>query len=167
MLRVLLAVLLMFHGMVHFTGLARAFLPAHVPIFKTYINKSTGLDWALAGTFFVLSGLLLLLNNEYWWGVGGIAILISQVLIVFNWHDARFGTVANVILAIAVYIGMTMWDFQERYITAEERTREQVVTLPEQHVEAQYATRLLRPLNWSNAATVSEASDRSVCPTMI
>jgi len=145
MLRVLLAVLLMFHGMVHFTGLARAFLPAHVPIFKTYINKSTGLDWALAGTFFVLSGLLLLLNNEYWWGVGGIAILISQVLIVFNWHDARFGTVANVILAIAVYIGMTMWDFQVRYITAVERTDEQVLTLPEQHIGEQDLALFVQP----------------------
>lgn len=145
MLRVLLAMLLIFHGLVHFTGLARAFLPAHVPIFKTYINKSTGLDWALAGTFFVLSGLLLLLNNEYWWGVGGIAILISQVLIVFNWHDARFGTVANVILAIAVYFGMTMWDFQARYITAQERTSEQVVKLPEQHIGEQSATLLQQP----------------------
>lgn len=144
MLRILLVVLLVFHGVVHFTGLARAFLPAHVPIFKTYINKSTGLDWALAGTFFILSGLLLLLNNEYWWGVAGIAILISQILIVFNWHDARFGTVANVILAIAVYFGMTMWDFQARYITAEQRSSEQVVTLPEQHIGDQDPT-LLQP----------------------
>jgi len=146
MLRTLLGILLVVHGLVHFTGLIRAFLPAHVPIFTTYINKPTGIDWALAGTLFILAGILLFTRNEYWWMVAGIAILISQILIVFNWHDARFGTVANVILLIAAFTGASVWDFRSRYTAAVERTITQAHRLPEQRIVDQDIAALPRPV---------------------
>ncbi|MEO8069614.1 MAG: DUF6544 family protein [Flavobacteriales bacterium] len=130
MLRSLLAVLLIVHGVVHFTGLIRAYLPARVPSFTTYINKPTGLDWALAGSLFIMAGVLLSVNNGSWWMVAGIATLISQILIILNWHDARFGTVANIILLIAAFTGAAVWDFRTRYTAAVERTSEQFHAAP-------------------------------------
>ena len=129
MLKLVLVVLLIVHGMIHFTGLIRAFLPAHVRTFTTYINKPTGIEWALAGTLFIVSGVLLGMDYERWWMVAGIALAFSQILIFFNWHDARFGTVANVILAVAVYFGAAIWDFQDRYVPAD-RTGEHARSLP-------------------------------------
>jgi hypothetical protein len=142
----LLAILLIVHGVVHFTGLIRAFLPSFVPSFTTYINKPTGLDWALAGSFFILAGVLLLVSNEYWWMVTGTAILISQILIVFNWHDARFGTVVNVILFIAVFAGASVWNFRTRYTEAADRTIEHTRTLSAQRIFAEDLAPLPRPV---------------------
>lgn len=133
MLRLLLVLLLIVHGMIHFTGLMRAFLPSHVRTVRTYLNKVTGIEWALAGMLFILSGVLLGLGNERWWMVAGVALVFSQVLIFFNWHDARFGTVANVILAIAVYFGAMIWDFQARYTSAHDHTGAYALALPDQH----------------------------------
>ena len=146
MLRSLLAILLIIHGVVHFTGLIRAFMPSHFPVFTTYINKPTGLDWALAGSFFILAGVLLLVSNEYWWVITGTAILISQILIVFNWHDARFGTVVNVILLIAVFAGASVWNFRTRYTAAVERTVEQTRTLSVQRITEQDLAPLPQPV---------------------
>lgn len=146
MLRILLAILLIFHGVVHFTGLIRAYMPSRFPVFTTYINKPTGLDWALAGSFFIVAGVLLLVSNEYWWAVTGTAILISQILIVANWHDARFGTVVNVILLIAVITGAGVWNFRSQYTAAVERTVEHTHKLSAQRITAEDLAPLPRPV---------------------
>ena len=132
MLRLLLVVLLLVHGMIHFTGMMRTILPPHAPKFKTYLNKSLGIEWALAGLLFIVSGVLLGVGQERWWIVATSALVFSQVLIFFNWHDGRFGTVANVILAIAVYFGVAIWDFHVRYATALDPTSEHAQILPGQ-----------------------------------
>ncbi len=47
--------------------------------------------------------ILFLLKNESWALITIIAAIISQILIFSVWHDAKFGTIANV-LALAVAI---------------------------------------------------------------
>lgn len=147
MLRLLLVVLLIVHGMIHFTGLMRAFLPSPLTSFRTYLNKVTGIEWAIAGTLFIVSGVLLGLGNERWWMVAGIALVFSQLLIFFNWQDARLGTVANVILALAVYFGAALWDFHERYDPAVNRTSEHAEVLHGQRTTEQDITALPLPLS--------------------
>ena len=146
MLRLLLVVLLIVHGMIHFTGLMRAFLPSHITGFRTYLNKVTGIEWAVAGTLFIVSGVLLGLGNERWWMVAGIALVFSQLLIFFNWQDARIGTVANVILALAVYFGAAIWDFHERYDPVVNPTSEHSEVLPGHRIGEQDLTALPTPL---------------------
>ncbi|MEO5585509.1 MAG: hypothetical protein ABIQ75_08650 [Flavobacteriales bacterium] len=137
MLRLFLVVVLIVHGMIHFTGMMRTILPPHIPTFKTYIDKPLGIEWALAGLLFIVSGVLLGVGQERWYIAAAIALVFSQVLIFFNWHDARFGTVANVILAIAVYFGAAIWDFHVRYDPAVDRTGEHAQTLPGQRISEQ------------------------------
>lgn len=133
MLQLVLVVLLVVHGMIHFTGMMRTILPPHAPTFKTYLNQSLGIEWALAGVLFIVSGVLLGTDHDRWWIVASTALVFSQVLIFFNWHDARFGTVANVILAIAVYFGAMIRDFQARYTSADDHTGAYTLALPDQH----------------------------------
>ena len=137
MLQLLLVVLLVVHGMIHFTGMMRTILPPHAPTFKTYLNQSLGIEWALAGVLFIVSGVLLGTDHDRWWIVASTALVFSQVLIFFNWHDARFGTVANVILAIAVYFGAMIWDFQARYTSAADRHGAYALVLPDHYSSVQ------------------------------
>ena len=50
-------------------------------------------------------GGLLLARVRWWWMVGALAVVVSQVVIVSSWADAKVGTVANVVLAAAVVYG--------------------------------------------------------------
>ncbi|PSR57004.1 hypothetical protein AHMF7605_27715 [Adhaeribacter arboris] len=71
--------------------------------------------WLLACIFFVIAALLFALKNNYWWLFGLIALVTSQVLISFFWHDAKFGTIANVIILIAAIIGYATSHFYNQY----------------------------------------------------
>jgi hypothetical protein len=46
----------------------------------------------------LVSGTALLLKQHWWWAAGLLAVVISQALIIMNWQDAKFGTIANIII---------------------------------------------------------------------
>ena len=48
---------------------------------------------------------LFVVSSRVWWAVGLAAAIISQVVILSAWTDARFGTVANVLLLLGVVYG--------------------------------------------------------------
>lgn len=66
-----------------------------------------GLLWLSAAIMFVIFGILYAANFHYAWLVGLIAVLISQVLVILFWKDAKFGTIANIII-LAVIIDLIM-----------------------------------------------------------
>ena len=98
---VLLAVLLI-HGLIHLMGFAKAFGFAELPQLTQAISKPMGLVWLLAA-FMMLA--LVLTPPRAFWIVGLVAITLSQVVIVSSWSDAKFGTLANVIVLLAVVYG--------------------------------------------------------------
>jgi len=54
-------------------------------------------------------------KNSHWWLLGLIALVTSQVLIIIFWHDAKFGTIANAIVLIAVIIGYGTSSYYSKY----------------------------------------------------
>ncbi|MBK9514474.1 MAG: hypothetical protein IPO05_12840, partial [Flavobacteriales bacterium] len=58
----------------------------------------------------------------------------SQVLIVSHWHEARFGTIANALLLVAVIAGAGVWSFRMRYTAAVARTVARTKALPAQRI---------------------------------
>jgi hypothetical protein len=44
------------------------------------------------------------LGKDSWWIFGATAIIISQILIILSWSDAKFGTIANLIILFPVII---------------------------------------------------------------
>lgn len=146
MLRFILAIILLAHGAIHFAGFVKAFGLAPVIALTAPISRPAGLAWALAGSLFLLAGVLLLLGNERWWMAAAVALVCSQVLITSSWHDARLGTVANVIIAIAVFAGAAVWDFRARYTTAVDRTIEHARALPEYRITERDLAPLPQPV---------------------
>ncbi|MGV3637693.1 MAG: DUF6544 family protein [Flavobacteriales bacterium] len=123
-LRILLSLLLVLHGAIHLLGFVKAYGLANVPALTLPISKPIGALWAMTAALFVIAFLLLLLANGQWWVPAGIAVALSQVLIVLHWHDARFGTIANTLLLVAVIAGASVWNFRARYTAAVDRTME-------------------------------------------
>jgi hypothetical protein len=57
----------------------------------------------------------LLARQEWWWLLAIPAIVVSQALIIAYWRDARFGTVANVVLALAIVVAYAGWQFHRSF----------------------------------------------------
>jgi hypothetical protein len=103
MFKYFFAAFLLFHGLIHSMGFAKAFGYATINQLSKDISKPAGIFWFLSTLLFIITLILFLLKYEYWSVTGLLAVLISQILIISVWKDAKFGTIANiVVLLVAV-----------------------------------------------------------------
>ena len=56
--------------------------------------------WLTATLLFSIYGILHFTNNKFDWLVGLLAVVISQILIIIFWKDAKFGTIPNLIVLV-------------------------------------------------------------------
>lgn len=96
-------------------GFVKAFGYAEVKQLTITISKPSGLFWLSACVLFLLAAILLFFKADYWWLIAFVAIAISQVLIFTAWHDAKFGTIANVLLLIAVLLAFSAQRYYNTY----------------------------------------------------
>ena len=115
MIRWLLLITLCLHGLIHLMGLAKAFDLAAVQALTKPISKPMGLTWALGAMLFLFAAILLFRHSDPWWMPALAALITSQVLIMLHWHDARFGTIANVLVLLSVVAGASVWSFRNAY----------------------------------------------------
>jgi hypothetical protein len=94
------------HGLIHLLGFIKAFQFARVGQFTQTIPKSTGILWLIAASLFIAAALI---RYEWWWMVAIPALVLSQVLIFMHWQDAKYGTIANMIILVGIVIGYGTW----------------------------------------------------------
>lgn len=99
-------ILILLHGLIHVLGFVKGFDLAPLEQFKLPIGKRAGLLWLVATVLMVATALLYLFNVSWWWAVALPALLLSQVLIVVFWADAKAGTIPNVILALPLTLAL-------------------------------------------------------------
>ena len=108
MLRYLFVLLILINGLIHSMGFAKAFGYGAIAQLTKNISKPAGMLWLVTAILFIMAAILFLLKKESWPIIIFIAILISQVLIISVWKDAKWGTLANIIIlfvAIAHFAG--------------------------------------------------------------
>jgi len=47
---------------------------------------------------------MITLEIRHWWLMGFLAVIHSQILIFYSWKDAKYGTVANIIILVVAII---------------------------------------------------------------
>ena len=104
MLRIIFLFILLIHALIHLLGFVKAFNIAGVNQLIQPISKMSGILWLLAAILFVTVLSLFLLKQNYWWIVAAVAILLSQIMIFQSWSDAKFGTLANLVILIPVLV---------------------------------------------------------------
>lgn len=114
MLRTSLITLLLLHGIIHLAGFAKAFQYGEFPQLTKDISRTSGTLWLLAALLFLLSAALMIWKKE-WWPLGMAAAILSQLLIISSWQDAKYGSIANVIVLIAAVFAFGAWRFENRY----------------------------------------------------
>jgi len=104
-MKFLVAGFILFHGLIHLMGFAKAFEFAAIKPLKQDISKTSGLFWLLATMLFIVTAVLLVIENIWWFLPAAVSILVSQYLIINNWRDARYGTIANLIILAVIAVG--------------------------------------------------------------
>ena len=91
--------------MIHLMGFFKAFGLGSFSALSLPISRTSGIWWLIACLLLITALIFRWTVADYWWLPGAVAVLVSQVLIVQYWQDAKFGTLANGILLIACITG--------------------------------------------------------------
>lgn len=113
-MRIAFIILIGRHGIIHLFGFFKAYGIAEFNAISQPISKVYGMLWFLTFLLFVVTIVLNLIHSDYWWLSGFLAVLFSQVLIFNYWSDAKFGTIANIIILLAAIIGFSSFNFKEK-----------------------------------------------------
>ncbi len=105
-------IIVFFHALIHILGFVKGFGLREIKELSLTISKPMALLWLTSAILFVVYGILFLINNKYSWLVGFVSILLSQILIILFWKDAKFGTIPNIIVLLVSIISFTFYNFQ-------------------------------------------------------
>ncbi|MCW2669504.1 MAG: hypothetical protein JWO27_1401 [Frankiales bacterium] len=108
-LRVVVAAVLLGHGLIHLLGAAKGLGWAQVAQLKEPISTAGGWAWLAAAAAVVLTSALLATATSGWWVAAAVAALLSQAVIVTSWSDAKAGTAANVLLVVVATYGFAAY----------------------------------------------------------
>ena len=115
MLKYILFCIIFVHGLIHFFGFAKAFNLGKFTQITVAISKPCGMFWLLTAFLFISTTILFLFKKDAWIFVGLVAVIISQILIFTVWKDAKFGTIANLIILVALILNYGSYRFEKVY----------------------------------------------------
>lgn len=116
------------HALIHILGFVKSIRPSAVRSIKQPLSFSWGIVWLIALLFFLALIVLFLLKNSFWWIPAFIALLISQWVIIHSWRDAKFGTIANVLILAVSLVGFGTWNFYLKYENEVNKALQQTVS---------------------------------------
>ena len=113
-MRIVLVILIGIHGIIHLFGFLRAFDFSEFNGISQPISKLLGIVWLLAFLLFIATLVLMLSHYDYWWIIGILAVLVSQVLILTYWKDAKLGTILNLVILAYATITYSAYSFEKK-----------------------------------------------------
>jgi hypothetical protein len=111
-MRLAFLIILILHGLISLLGFLKGFGFKEVRGLALPISKSMGLLWLTSAILFLIFGILYFANSKYDWILGIIAVVVSQVLVILLWKDAKFGTLPNIIILTVSIISFGFYNFQ-------------------------------------------------------
>lgn len=111
MFRYILSLLMFLHGSVHLVGTAKGY-GYNIPQLTHNISGVVGSCWLITAFLFITASILLVMRKELWFLVASMGLIASQLLIILNWADAKWGSVVNIIILLAVLV-----EFYNRAVT--------------------------------------------------
>lgn len=113
-MKYLIIVLVIIHGLLHVIGFVNAMGFVHLPL-KREILKFEGIVWLVAASSLLLAVALYQLDIKQGWFYAIAGVMISQSLIILNWHDAKAGSFINLIILLISIIAVAEWRFENKF----------------------------------------------------
>lgn len=111
-MKIVFLIIVLFHGLIHLLGFVKGFGFKDVKELTLPISKPMGLVWLTAAILFLAYCILYMTNSKYSWLIGLFAMIISQILIILFWKDAKFGTIPNILILVVSIASMSYYNFQ-------------------------------------------------------
>ena len=145
MVRVLFALVLIIHGLIHIFGFSKLLNEGQESPLSQQVSKPVStILWLLATGLFVTTAILFFIKSSHWLTLAFISLMVSQLLIFTAWRDAKYGTLLNIfilLIAIVVYNSRQFQGvYEEDVLSSIQRTKgefnkilreEDMVHLPE------------------------------------
>lgn len=106
------------HAFIHILGFYKSFNLLEIKSISMPISKISGILWLFTAILLISYAILSLLKTEYALILGISAILLSQYLIISSWNDAKFGSLANLVILFSITTLFTSCKFYQK-VTAE------------------------------------------------
>lgn len=101
MFKYVIGLLMGFHSLIHFIGFAKAFEYRNIPVLSA-ISRPMGVLWFITAILFIAAIISLLTGHSSWWMFALTATLISELVIINSWQDAKMGTIINMLVLLMI-----------------------------------------------------------------
>jgi len=108
-MRVVFLIFVLIHALIHIMAFLKAFELAELKEFTNPVSKPLGLIWFTAFIILSAAGIFYFFNNPYWWVLGLIGAVLSQILIFQFWPEAKYGTIPNVLILLVAIIACSQF----------------------------------------------------------
>lgn len=112
-MRIIFSIFVIIHGLIHILGFLKGFGIKEVKELSLSISKPLGLMWLAASILLLVYASFQLTSNKYGWAIGFVAVILSQILVIHFWADAKFGTLPNIIILVVSIIGYGNYNFHQ------------------------------------------------------
>ena len=113
-MKYLFSTLIFIHGAIHLLGFIKAFDLANIPQFSVPVSKTAGLIWLLVFVLFTVSGIAYLTKYQWWSILAILALILSTILTILVWKDARFATIPNAIILVVAGFSFSQVAFNKK-----------------------------------------------------
>lgn len=113
-MRILFAIILFLHLLIHLIGFAKANHWLTIAQ-DSNISGTQGFLWLSVSILLLVTAVFFLLHKPIWIILAIPVVIISQVLIILNWNETKFGSILNLIILIVVIVSIAGWDFENSY----------------------------------------------------
>jgi hypothetical protein len=104
------------HGLIHLAGFIKGFNFMKMKDLTIPISKPMGLLWLSSVFLFLIYGILSIANYRYAWLIGLVAVVISQILVILFWKDAKFGSIPNLIIMVLSLMSVGSFFMKNEFI---------------------------------------------------
>jgi len=121
-MRIFFTVIIFIHGFIHLMGFVNQwgikkftqFTGVTLFPVSESLSKILGLAWLFTTLLFTAAAIGFLLQKDWWYSAGFAAVVISQLLIIIYWKDARAGTIANIIILGIAVVSFASSNFEKK-----------------------------------------------------
>lgn len=96
-------------------GFVKAFGIRDVKELTIPVSKKAGIGWLFAAMLFLCYAMLFYMSNKQAWIAGFASVLLSQVLVILFWKDARYGTIPNVIILLVSLVELGSFNISREF----------------------------------------------------
>ena len=111
-MKTLYLILIFLHAAIHTLGFVKAFSLKDIKALSQPISKPMGLLWLACTMLFLAYLILRLIHSNYAMLIGGLAVVVSQFLVIYFWSDAKYATLLNGLILMVLTINFSAFQFE-------------------------------------------------------